>query len=393
MTTLVSNLASTGERYHRRIARLPFSVVVQPTGFCNIACDYCYLPDKDNKTPMTVEVAQAVAMSVEEMADQLNGRTIEIVWHSGEPMSLGVRRFTELLAPFEDLRRRGVVKHEMQTNATLVSNAWCDLIKTYDVGIGVSIDGPGDMSGHRIDRSGRPVLSRVMKGVERLRQNGIPFTTISVVSCDTIEQPDMLLDFLRGIGSRQIGLNIEEADGVNNVRKVPGPEESQAFWAAVIGWVRSTARATGSNPEVREINRMGRYVALDREQKDRRRADHRTDPLPTVTTNGDVFILSPELAGTPSEKYGDFRAGNVLEASLSSILDSAHELLYVQEYLTALDSCESKCGFWDFCLGSQASNRFFEHGSLLPAETNYCRVTDQAQMRALVSINRKEGTR
>ncbi|MDH6143644.1 MULTISPECIES: hypothetical protein [Kitasatospora] len=62
----------------------------------------------------------------------------------------------------------------------------------------------------------------------------------------------------------------------------------------------------------------------------------------------------------------------------------------MREFLTGLDKCESTCEFFDYCRGSQAGNRYFEHNTFAESETNYCRVTDQAPVIALACITREE---
>ena len=35
------------------------TLVLQPTPFCNIACTYCYLPDRDDRRLMTAATVEA----------------------------------------------------------------------------------------------------------------------------------------------------------------------------------------------------------------------------------------------------------------------------------------------------------------------------------------------
>ena len=116
----------------------------------------------------------------------------------------------------------------------------------------------------------------------------------------------------------------------------------------------------------------------------------RLDPIPTVAFNGDVVLLSPELAGIKDPRYSDFIAGNVLEQSLPAILARAWQLGYVQEFLAGMKACQATCQFFDFCRGAQAGNRCFESGSFATTETNYCRVSRQELVKALVSITQQE---
>ncbi|MDH6705419.1 uncharacterized protein P3T27_002129 [Kitasatospora sp. MAA19] len=381
--------SETGEpSFERRIARKPRTVVVQPTGYCNLACTYCYLPDKDAKTPMGLEVAGAVAASIEAM-DHSDGRPVDLVWHAGEPMALGVKRFAKLLEPFRPLVDAGLVAHGMQTNATLITDTWIDLIEEHHIDLGVSIDGPAHLTVQRVDRKGRAAFDRIVRGIGRLRERKVPFDVISVITEESISQTRDILDFFASLGAYGIGLNIEEAEGLNQDRPQLPKDRVQQFWTEVIDW----ARERGPNAiRVREVDRLGKYLRASPEERARRRNEYRVDPIPTVSVTGDVVLLSPELAGHKAPKYGDFVAGNVLRQDISSIIDEAHRLGYVQEFLVALDTCERTCKFYSFCLGSQASNRFFEHGSFEAAETGYCRNTEQALVLALEKATVKENT-
>ncbi|MER8100334.1 cyclophane-forming radical SAM peptide maturase AmcB [Kitasatospora sp. NPDC094016] len=372
-------------RYRCRIARRPNTVVVQPDGFCNLNCTYCYLPDRGRRTPMPVAVAEAVARSIAEFADTTASSPIEVLWHAGEPLAVGRKRLAELLAPFEPLRQAGLVEHSVQTNAVLINPAWCDFLTEYGFRIGVSIDGPAALNRQRVDWAGRPAFDRIMKGIGCLREHEVRFSAIAVVSAESILNPEGLLDFMAGLGCHSVGLNMEETEGVNTGRAVPTVEQAREFWRRTIAWSRRHRELT-----VREVDRLGSYLSSARANGLAAWDDALIDPIPTVSAAGDVVLLSPELAGISDPAYNDFRAGNVLELTIGSMLDRAHHLRYVREFLTGLDECEARCEFFGFCRGAQAGNRYFENGRLDTTETNYCRVSRQALVTALSDTVREE---
>ncbi|MER8069003.1 cyclophane-forming radical SAM peptide maturase AmcB [Streptomyces sp. NPDC094034] len=370
-------------RYQQRFAA-PQTVVVQPTTWCNLDCRYCYLPFRKLNHQMSPEVAEALAEAVTQFED--SGHPIGIVWHGGEPLAVGQQKFAVLLAPFEALRRAGRVHHYVQTNATLISDTWCDLLATYDVQVGVSIDGPAVVNAERVDLRGKPAFDRILRGITRLREHGIPFSVISVVGATGITMPEDLLEFLATLGCHSVGFNIEEIEGVNTDRWPPTPVQAEEFWQRTITWTREHGAALA----VREVERLAEYLWLTRSGQ-RAEWDRRLlDPIPTVSWRGDVVLLSPELADTTAPEYGDFTAGNILDRPLSEIVRNAHRLCYVREFLTGLDRCEAECEFFDFCRGAQAANRYFENGSLTTTETNYCRVSRQALVTALSTLATKE---
>ena len=81
----------------RGIATVPTYVVMQPTTLCNLDCNYCYLPFRAVDKRMPVEVARAVAASVEPWA---TGGRFSVVWHGGEPLAAGREHLAALMEPF-----------------------------------------------------------------------------------------------------------------------------------------------------------------------------------------------------------------------------------------------------------------------------------------------------
>ncbi|MBG6098032.1 cyclophane-forming radical SAM peptide maturase AmcB [Nocardioides luteus] len=361
--------------YERWIAPRPSLVIMQPTTLCNLDCSYCYLPERMRRREMSVEVAAAVASSI---AEQPADDVVEVCWHGGEPLATGRDQMVGLWEEFEALRRAGRLVHSLQTNATLIDDSWCELLTAYDVKVGVSLDGPRDLNRERVDRGGRQSFDRAMAGIERLRAHGIDFSMIAVVDPSRGTAPDVL-DFATELGASSVGINMEEREGVNLDRPLPSTTTAREFWAGAIAWSLEHPET-----EVRELERIGSYLRLIRTGHRDRWESHRFDPLPTVTFNGDVVLLSPELAGIKDGHYGDFIAGNVRDQSISEILGSAGRLRYVAEFLDGLNRCLATCDFFDFCRGAQAGNRYFENGRFDTTETNYCRVSRQELVKALV---------
>lgn len=153
----------------------------------------------------------------------------------------------------------------------------------------------------------------------------------------------------------------------------------------MIAWSASHPRV-----RIRELDRLAGYLRTIRAGQRTAWEAHRFDPLPTIVYNGDVVLLSPELAGVRDERYGDFIAGNVLDLPLPAILARAWQLPYVTEFTRGLAACRATCPYFDFCRGATAGNRYFENGSFSSTETSYCRVSRQELVRALIKITRKE---
>lgn len=363
-------------RYAEWFAPTPSTVVLQPTTLCNLDCSYCYLPFRRSRNEMSIEVASAVAEATRAWGEP--DHPVGVVWHGGEPLAAGLGKFVALLDTFEPARRAGMIQHYVQTNATLITDEWCETFDAYEVRIGVSIDGPAALNALRVDWNGKPAFDRIFRGIGRLRSHGIPFSLICVIGTESIDRHQELLDFLADLGAHTIGLNLEEVEGVNT-RRPPTPVQAETFWRHTIDWVRS--RSTG--PEIRDLERLAEYLGLIRAGGRDDWEARRLDPIPTISAAGEVVLLSPELADTTAPAYGDFVAGNVLTTPLVEIIQNAPHLGYVRDFLTGLERCRAECEFFDFCRGAQAANRYFENGSLATTETNYCKISRQSLVTAL----------
>jgi uncharacterized protein len=355
-------------------------VVVQPTTLCNVNCSYCYLPDRRRRATMSIEVANAIARGV---AAQNAQWPVTVLWHGGEPLATGREQFELLLAPFEEMRLAGRLEHHIQTNATLIDEAWCELFARYGFGVGVSIDGPRELNVNRIDWRGAETFDRVMRGISLLKAARIRFGLLAVVSPQTITRARELLEFVDELGVRHLAINIEEHENANCERPMVSRADAEGFWRDVLYYLRGDTTL-----QVREIAELAYYL-------DRRLAGTQNAVMPqpraTVAWNGDVVVTAPELAGATAPEHGNFVVGNVLETPLDVIIRSAAGAPYVRQYAAGLANCQASCSFWDYCQGRESpASRWFELRDFAGTETGYCRNKRQAPVIALAAALRAQ---
>ncbi|SIQ62041.1 uncharacterized protein SAMN05444858_103270 [Micromonospora avicenniae] len=355
-------MAARGQSFFgmRGVAAVPSYVVMQPTTLCNLDCAYCYLPLRAADRRMPVPVAEAVAASVNSWST--TGR-FSVVWHGGEPLAAGREHLAALMAPFGP-----EVEHHVQTNATLIDDAWCDFFVEHQMRVSVSVDGPRYRNGDRVTRGGRPAYDRIVRGITALRRRGLPFSALAVVSRPVPGLAAELYDYFLDLGCDVLGVNIEETEGVNTRDNAHDVTEVTAFWAELVAAWRREPRI-----HLREIEWSLRYAAavLDGVADDV--LPRQLDPIPTIGFDGSVTVLSPELAGFTDPRYGDFSSGNVLETPLAEILAGVERTPWVGEFLDGVEACRSSCPYFGFCGGGHAANRYFELGRFDGTETEHCR--------------------
>lgn len=355
-------------------------LVMQPTPFCNIACDYCYLAERDAARFMSLDVVRAAVRNARESG--LLGREIDVVWHAGEPLAAPpafYERAFDIVA--DEVGTAVLVRHSIQTNGILIDERWCDLFARRGVHVGVSIDGPAEIHDrHRRTRDGRPTHGRVMQGIERLQRSGVDFDALAVVTDTSLGRADEIVDFFLRTGIAKVGFNVDEQEGIHAESSLAGAESRvREFFARVF-------ERAAEVPERLRIREM--HEAVGRVATGLPLATVRGQPLPanpqvlpfattTVACDGGFSCFSPELVDQRHADYGSFVFGSVLHGRMIDVLASDRFTAVFDAILEGCDACRAACPYFSLCGGGAPVNKWNERGSFRVAETRYCRQTIQ----------------
>lgn len=185
-------------------AALPeaFHVMAKPTGaICNLDCQYCFFLDKEQLYPgshfrMRDDVLERY---ISQLIDGHRGEHVIVAWQGGEPTLMGLEFFRRAVALVERRRRPGMtIEHTIQTNGTLLDDAWCAFFAEHGMLVGISIDGPAAMHDrYRVDKGGKPTFERVMRGLRMLQRHHVPFNVLTTVHHANGDAPLDVYRFLR----------------------------------------------------------------------------------------------------------------------------------------------------------------------------------------------------
>ena len=367
-------------------------LVVQPSPFCNINCDYCYLPHRTSTNRMEMPVLRSVMERVWESG--LVGPEFQLLWHAGEPMAVPLKWYEEafqVINAFPDAKR--TIDHTFQTNATLITDKWCDFIKENEIDIGVSLDGPAFIHDHhRKTRSGEGTHEKAMKGVKTLQDNDIPFGVVAVISDISLDHPDEIFGFFHELGVDGIGLNIEEVEGANESSSLePKPEDRVRMF---LKRFYELNRDAGFPLRVREFD-IARENIVDPHSNrgpDGVYFNLETNPLAMINVDayGNFSTFSPELLGQATEKYGSFNFGNVRNNQMFDATQAPNFQQIFEDVLAGNKKCEETCEFYAYCGGASPSNKYYENGTFDSAETSHCRCMIQMPMEIVMEDMERE---
>ena len=190
-------------------------LVIQSSPFCNLDCKYCYLPNRKSKEVITIDTVKNIFKSI--LNSDIVKQDFTTTWHAGEPLTVSKKFYESAFEIVNQLNNTQYkVKHNFQSNGTLINQEWCDFIKQYDIHLSISIDGTEDMHNrNRVDLKGNETHFKVMKAIDLLHKNEINFSTISVISDYTLDFPDEFYSFFKTISPNFVGLNLEEIENYN----------------------------------------------------------------------------------------------------------------------------------------------------------------------------------
>ncbi|MCS5697688.1 GRRM system radical SAM/SPASM domain protein [Cyanobium sp. FGCU-52] len=354
-------------------------LVIQPTPFCNLDCDYCYLPDRGNRSRLSFELLEAAVERVLQSPWFEGGFTL--LWHAGEPLTMPIAFYDEATDRIRRLlERRGLPPHtivqSLQTNATTIDGAWCDCFERNGIHVGVSMDGPAFLhDAHRLTRTGRPTHAAVMRGISWLQQRGIPFQVICVLTAEALDHAAAMADFFLGNGIRDVGFNMEETEGSNarSSLQADGGERLalEARYRAFLGEFWQRAQADPDGLRIREFDGVTSLACSG----DRLSFTDMNRPfaIVNVDVHGNVSTFDPELLSVSTPEYGDFSFGNVRQHSLEQ-LAATEKFRRVQEEIAAgVELCRRSCEYFGLCGGGAGSNKYWEHGRFDVSATQHCR--------------------
>jgi uncharacterized protein len=349
------------------------TLVVQPTPFCNINCRYCYLPQRD--VTSVIEQSTVTTLFEKVFASGWTGEGLTVIWHAGEPLVVPVSFYETAFAAIEKMRPTALqLRHSFQTNGMLITSKWCDLFKKWDVGVGVSIDGPKHLhDAHRVTRSGRGTFDKTLAGIRLLKHEQVPFHVISVLSQQALKSPREMLDFFLSEGIEDVCFNVEESEGAH-VSDLFAADDAQGLFRSFLSEFWKLSRQSGRIRFVREVDGMLPRIFRP-EQSAMRNAQVEPFGMMNVDCHGNVSSFSPELLGLKNSDYGDFIVGNIRTDSLEEMHRGPTMQAMSRDIAAGVAACREHCEYFSVCGGGAPINKLAENGSFTGTRTSFCSLT------------------
>jgi uncharacterized protein len=284
--------------------------------------------------------------------DAAGGSEVFFSWHGGEPTLAGIDFYRHAVS----LERRYAppgcrIDNGIQTNATLIDDAWGRFLKEEGFYAGLSIDGPERFHNrNRLRAEGGGTFADVMRGVEIIRKHGVPHEVLCVVNSSNVNSPLEVYRFFRSIGAEYVTfLPLVE-------RKSRSSSEVTERSVSAAGFGRFLAEVFDEwiSDDLGKI----KVQVFEEALRTAFGQEHTLcifkpvcGSVPVVEMNGDFYSC---------DHYVDdsHRIGNIMESSLAMLLDDPRQKAFGEAKKSALPRYCIDCEVLEMCNGECPRNRF-----------------------------------
>jgi uncharacterized protein len=339
-------------------AASPFQVFAKPVGaICNLDCHYCYYLKKQGLYPRSESFRMSGGLLEEYVVQHIeaaNGRVIRFLWHGGEPTILGLDYFREVVR----LQRRHCppgrsIVNGIQTNGTLLDEAWCRFLAEEGFIVGLSLDGPQPLHDrYRVSKGEKPTHKHVMRAYRLLRRHRVPSDLLCVVHAENVRHPTRVYRFFKEIKAEHLGLLpvVEpdpDAEGGVTPETVPAEEFGEFLCTIFDEWVRQDiGRIT--------VQLFEEAVRAAGGQEPRLCLFRRTcGDVPVVEHNGDFFSCDHFVDA-------EHRVGNIRETPLVDLLRSPAHRAFGRTKRDTLPAYCRACDVQPMCNGGCPKQRLLQ---------------------------------
>lgn len=319
-------------------ADYPSVIVVNITTGCNLRCKYCFADCGPFKgEDMTEDVMDA---TIDSMLSMPQVKVITFEFQGGEASTNvpGMRKFIEKVEKVKHKYDK-LVKYRTEINCILVTEDLISLVKQYNVSVGVSLDGPKEMTDKtRVDINGNGAFDRIEKGIKKLRDNGIYIDgAVCTIGQHNVHYPKQLMEYFDKIGMnfKPRPVNILGREKENHLTTKPG-EWAKCF--KEMHEMKDDVEVENFSVHIFEENvytPIRDYICL-------RYPCGAARELVSVNPNGDVFPCD----GFKGEKK--FVMGNVLNEKIEDMLKKPEIVKLRNRTAKSIEKC-SKCKFRGMC--------------------------------------------
>lgn len=337
------------------------TIIFKPTESCNARCTYCDVVWKPvSKKTMSFDTLELIFKRIDEYLTSYPNEEVDLVWHGGEPLLLGVEYFKKALE-LQNTRCRSTcarIHHAVQTNLTLMSQKFIDVFRQLGINsVGTSYDPHPGMRGLGQNCDSEKYNREFYKGLELLRMNNFAWGFIYVVTKYSLTNP---IDIFHHLSNLSVGKGFSMMPvltyGSNASDVAISPHEYVDFLGAIFPvWYQHRIRF----PNVDPFSSL--YNNITKKQKSLSCNDSGT----CATSH---IYIGPQGEVSQCGRSADWDIiwyGTIHDHMLFEIISDPRKDIFNLRNKILLEGECAGCRFWWLCHGGCPLDSFPKHNDLL----------------------------
>lgn len=333
---------------------------------CNLACSYCYEgngkkcehPDR-NRINSKFREAKPLIIDYLDQLYEYNQKTLtRVIWHGGEPTLIDSALLDEIM---QDQKDKG---HEfmwaIQSNGTLITEQYADVLSKYNMSIGVSIDGmKAQHDRYRVFKNGNPTFDVIMKNVDLLQSKGINCGALITITDNNI---DYLIEIYDLFAQKNLNFNFNALFPNDNgeVVELDSIKYADKICELFDYWIEDEAHHITISPFMQIIEA---FVGTKFRVPACHWSKNCSDSFSAINTDGDLYPCE-HWVGIKNFRFGNIRNG--LENELKK------NQYFTNRYCALKDSECQDCEIWELCYGGCPWNAYELFGSVNKKDSSIC---------------------
>lgn len=333
---------------------------------CNLACSYCYegngnrheFPDTKKINTDFENAKDRIDKFIDELYLKNEGAVTKIIWHGGEPTLINCDLLDSVMQKQKD--KGHDIYWSMQSNGTLLTDRYIEVLKKHNVSVGISLDGlKSQHDKYRKTKNGKPTFDIIIRNIEKLRERNVKCSTLITVTDNNAEHLIEIYDYFVSLG---VNFNFNALFPDSNVAtpKLNALEYSTYICELFDYWINDNDNKIIITPFILIIEgllRPERGIPACHWAKDCSKS------FVAIDYKGDLYPCEHWVGNK------DYKFGNI-ENGLISELEKCDYFKNRIDYLSDND-CK-QCEIWNYCYGGCPWNGWTIFGDVNRKDASIC---------------------
>ncbi|MFW6131767.1 MAG: radical SAM protein [Candidatus Aminicenantaceae bacterium] len=345
-------------------------LIIKPTEACNCNCIYCsaFYGENPHRSRMNIGTFELIIKKALEWVSEQNQKNINILWHGGEPLLMGVGFYQNVLKICEHYKKVfGVeIRHIMQSNLHFMDDSLSPVISSllFNGGMSSSFD---VVKGIRTIKSDSDEYNnKFLKGLKKAGEYNIRVNSVYVVHNHSLDHIEHIINYLMDYPLYSMRLNPLAKLG----RALEDPLDD--LYITSLNWGKFLLEFYNKlrkRKNRKPVEPFEEYGLMD--NKDNR---SRGQSCASGFCMEQILAFDSEGKAYGCGKFSDmqrYELGDIRKHDFKDFLENSirQKILNRKPFLRNTECCD--CPFWELCRGGCPMDNF--NGDILPyTKTMWC---------------------